>query len=91
MARTRSNIRKIAGQLTLEIQKVWGEKMGEPESTDIESTMHKSHDLLVESLEDLELALCGDSVRDFIGAQFYSKHPRVAHLCDELERLRSHD
>ena len=90
MPKVRSQVEEKAGKLILAIQKEWGRESEEECIEESEQKMGLAHDLLqARTKEGVKGVLSGQSVTEFIGAEWVARHPSVASSIQELEKALS--
>jgi hypothetical protein len=77
-----------AGKLISAIQKVWNERLGEPEAKEGEEVMNRSHELLQAAKRGELVDLLGQrSVAQFLGEEWTRANPGVMGAVAELQQV----
>ena len=85
MPRTKTKEARIAGKLISEIQKVWGQQLGEPLADETEDIMNLAHDLLqAQDKQAMARLLAGRTVFEYLGEAWLQQHATVAQIASEL-------
>lgn len=88
----KSKSQHAAGKLISAIQKEWGVELGTPTADATEDVMELAHNLLrAKSSQDMQNILGSQSVRQYLGIAWVSKHPSVEANIDHLTEAILHE
>jgi hypothetical protein len=88
----KSKSQLAAGKLISAIQKEWGLELGTPAADVTEDVMELAHNLLLaKSSQDMQNILGSQSVRQYLGVDWVSKHPSVEANIDHLTKAIAHE
>lgn len=88
MPKEKSELKRALGKLISEIQKEWGDELGERGAEFSENVMDSAHDLLqAGTVDGVKALLAGRSVRQYLGDLWVRRHPHVETAIGVVEDL----
>jgi hypothetical protein len=89
MAKKRSDLDKLLGQLISKIQKEWEKELGYGNDEATENVMNKVHTLLLceRSGDTVKNVLNGQTLTSYLGREWIVSHPQVIKSINLVEEL----
>lgn len=88
MPRKKSDFQRAAGKLISEIQKEWGNELGNTNSEFSEKVMNLAHDILQAGSQEKARQLLGNmNIKQYLGEVWIQAHPRVKPAIRVIEEL----
>jgi hypothetical protein len=92
MPKEKTKTEAAAGRLISAIQKEWNAELGEPGASLSENVMYSAHDLLqARTSESIRSVLGSNSVTEFLGKTWVTRHPAVLPAIAALEQAIASD